>query len=324
MNISISVFAFGLPRTSPFCGIPLKRLFAAGAPAIAPADVALPVKGRPAVSLSETTWLPPPPLPPLRTTPRTIAITAIRTTPPAIASARGEACRARAPPIPFERTGGGAAAAACCLCCLALLPLGMRGKGSRYLGLSGRGKDQESDEKKEGREGECRDREVPERVLDDPVGAAAASGYQAPLVLLDHTALDQHVVDRGAGSDDRKRDQIAGRSIVATRGDQEREDRERVHQDPLEPAELAGDEVRDLRVEETAAGRDGCDDEGTPQLVTPEQVPDRVERPPDADQREHADDDPQSDKHLPSDAEHGEKNHDVLRHPAAGYPAARR
>src|SRR3954468_2916214 len=63
MNISISVFAFGLPRTSPFCGTPLKRLFAAGAPAIAPADVALPVKGRPAVSLSETTWLPTAPAP---------------------------------------------------------------------------------------------------------------------------------------------------------------------------------------------------------------------------------------------------------------------
>src|SRR4051812_34828408 len=219
MNISISVFAFGLPRTSPFCGTPLKRLFAAGAPAIAPADVALPVKGRPAVSLSETTWLPPPPLPPLRTTPRTIAITAIRTTPPAIASARGEACRARAPPIPFERTGGGAAAAACCLCCLALLPLGMRGKGSRYLGLSGRGKDQESDEKKEGGEGECRDREIAETVPGDPVDAATSSGKQTRLRLYDHSALDEHVVDRGAGPDDWEREQVAGRSIVATHGD---------------------------------------------------------------------------------------------------------
>ena len=51
--------------------------------------------------------------------------------------------------------------------------------------------------------------------------------------------------------------------------------------------------MRDLRVEEAAAGRDGRDDEGSPELVAPEQVPDRVERPPDADEREQADDDPE-------------------------------
>ena len=93
-----------------------------------------------------------------------MAITMASAIPPPIASARGDAWRARTPPTPFERTGGGAVAAAACLCCLALLPLGMSGKGSRYLGFPGGGEDQESDEKKEGGEGERRDGEVAERV----------------------------------------------------------------------------------------------------------------------------------------------------------------
>src|SRR5690242_2614827 len=115
-------------------------------------------------------------LPPLSTIPRTIATTTSATTPPAMASARGDAWRARTPPAPFERTGGGVrtAVAAACLCCLALLPLGMRGKGSGRLGLSGGCEDQESDEKEEGCEREGRDREVAERVVGDPVDAAAA------------------------------------------------------------------------------------------------------------------------------------------------------
>src|SRR5215475_12671055 len=124
--------------------MPLKSAFASGAPWSATDDVALPVGGRPCRSDFVTVFEPPPLPPLLRTTPSTIAITASRTTPPAIASARGEAWRARAPPTPFERTGGGATAAAACLCCLALLPLGMGRKGSRNLGLSGRGEDQES------------------------------------------------------------------------------------------------------------------------------------------------------------------------------------
>src|SRR5438874_7094591 len=252
MNISISTGAFGSPSVSPCCGMPLKRSFASGAPGSAFAELWLPVAGRSCMSLELTIPPPPPPpLPPLRTTPSTMAITMTRTTPPAIASARGDAWRARTPPTPFERTGGGVAAAACCLCCLALLPLGMRGKGSRYFGLPGGREDQESDEKEEGREGERRDREIAERVVRDPVGSTSAAGQAALGRLLDDAALDQHVVDRGARPDDRKRDQVAGRSVVATRGDQEREDRERVHQYPLEPAELARDEERDLRVEET-------------------------------------------------------------------------
>ena len=87
------------------------------------------------MSLVETIAPPPLPPPPLRTIASTMAITTTRTTPPAIASARGDAWRAR-PPAPFERTGGGAAARGRLpLLRLALLPLGMRGKGSRYLGL---------------------------------------------------------------------------------------------------------------------------------------------------------------------------------------------
>ena len=72
--------------------------------------------------------------------------------------------------------------------------------------------------------------------------------------------------------------------------------------------------MRDLRVEETAAGRNGSDDEGAPELVPPQQVPDRVERPPDAGEREHADDDAEHDQDLPYDAEDGKDDHDVLRH----------
>src|SRR6266550_7476343 len=150
--------------------MPLKRPFASDAPAKEPAQLWLPVAGRSFKSLELTTPPPPPPLPPLRTTPSTMAITMASAMPPPIASARGDACRARTPPTPFERTGGGAVAAAACLCCLALLPLGMSGKGSRYLGFPGGGEDQESDEKKEGGEGESRDGEVAERVQGDPVG----------------------------------------------------------------------------------------------------------------------------------------------------------
>src|SRR3954469_13250055 len=246
MNISISTGAFGSPTTSPFCGMPLKRPFASDAPCAEPSQLWLPVAGR-SFRSPELTTPPPPPPPLLRTTPSTTAITMASTTPPAIASERGDAWRARTPPTPFERTGGGAVAAAACLCCLALLPLGMGGKGSRYIGFPGGWEVQESEEKKEGGEGECRDREIAERVVRDPVGSAPTGRRKgARLRLLDHAALDQHVVDRGAGTDDRQRDEVARRPVVAAGGDQEREDRERVHQDALEPAELAGDEVRDL------------------------------------------------------------------------------
>ena len=159
----------------------LEEAFASDAPAKEPAQLWLPFAGRSFESLELTTPPPPPPLPPLRTTPSTMAITMARTTPPAMRE-RARRCLARADSAaPFERTGGGAVAAAACLCCLALLPLGMSGKGSRYLGVPGGGEDQESDEKKEGGEGERRDGEVAERVQGDPVGGAAAAGQACTL-----------------------------------------------------------------------------------------------------------------------------------------------
>src|SRR5437588_3583038 len=308
MNISISTGDFGSPSVSPCCGMPLKRLFASGAPGSAFAELWLPVAGRSCMSLELTIPPPPPPpLPLLRTTPSTMAITATRTTPPAIASARGDAWRGRTPPTPFERTGGGVlgAIAASRRCCLALFPLGMRGKGSRrlgFLGLPGAREDQESDEKKEPRQREGRDRDVPELV--DPLDVAAPRlADRARLGLGDHVVLDQEVVDRGAGADDRQRQEVARRAVVAASRDQQREDRERVHEHPLEPAELAGREVRDLREEEAAPGRDRSDDEGSPQLVAPKQVADRVERRPDAEEREQAHEEPQRDENLADDAE---------------------
>src|SRR5690242_8188658 len=196
MNICICTLAFGLPRVRPVCGMPLKRSFASAAPWSALGDVALPVVPSPCMSFAETIPEPPPPPPPLvSATPRTIAITMARTMPPPIASATGDACRVRAPPAPFERTGGGAAAAAR-LCSLALFPLGMGRKGSRFLFrlvLTGRREDQESDEEQEAGEREGGDREIAEAFLGEPVGGAARSGHRARVRLLDHVALDQHV-----------------------------------------------------------------------------------------------------------------------------------
>src|SRR5579884_599024 len=97
--------------------------------------------------------LPPPP----SATPRTIAITATTAMPAPIASARGDAWRGpRTPPTPLERTGGGVrtAVAAARRCSLALLPLGMRWKGSRLFGGPGGRQDQESNEKEEAGQGE--------------------------------------------------------------------------------------------------------------------------------------------------------------------------
>src|SRR5690242_8544167 len=105
--------------------------------------------------------------------------------PPPIASARGDAWRGRTPPTPFERTGGGVrtAAAAAWRCCLALLPLGMRRKGSGCLGFHGFAcgrEDQESDKKEEGGQGERLDLEVAERCVDaregEPVDGASSRG----------------------------------------------------------------------------------------------------------------------------------------------------
>src|ERR1700751_2486806 len=331
MNISISTGAVGLPSTRPVCGMPLKSAFASAAPSSWPDQFALPTFGRPLMSLAETT-LPPPRLPPppllLRTTPSTIAMTATSTTPPTIASARGEAWRARVPPAPFERTGGGAATAASLRCCLALLPLGMSGKGSRLLGCSGGRKDQESDEKQEAGERKRRDRDVAELV--DPLrGTPARRRHDASVRLVDHAVLDQQVVDRDAGADDRQREEVARGPVVPLPGHEQEEDRERVHADPLEPAQLTRREARDRGKEEAAAGRDRGDDEPRPELVAPEPASQRGERGAHADQRQQPDKQEQDDDHLTDDSGPRERLDRVVdrrrdqgdRHPAAGYPA---
>src|SRR6476646_7199568 len=331
MNISISTGAVGLPSTRPVCGMPLKRAFASAAPSSWPDQFALPTFGRPLMSLAETT-LPPPLLPPppllLRTTPSTIATTATRTTPPTIASTRGEAWRARVPPAPFERTGGGAATAASLRCCLALLPLGMSGKGSRLLGGFGGREDQESDEKQKAGERERRDRDVPEFV--DPLRAApACRRCEARGRLLDHLVLDQQVVDRDAGADDRQREEVARGPVVVVPCHQQEEDREWVHADPLEPAELARWEPCDLREEKAAAGRNRGDDECRPELVAPEQPADPADWAADVEEREQPDQDEEGHDHLtdyPEPPEHLDRVVDRgrdqgERRPAAGYPA---
>src|SRR5581483_2025515 len=59
-------------------------------------------------------------------------------------------------------------------------------------------------------------------------------------------------------------------AIVPAQRREEREDRERVHADPLEPAEVAWHEARDLGEEEAAAGPERRDDERGPELVSPQ------------------------------------------------------
>src|SRR5581483_2796587 len=184
------------------------------------------------------------------TTARTIATITITTTPPPIASARGEAWRAPpgSPPPPFERTGGGVLVPACWRCCLARLPLGIGGKRSRLLLRPGGRKDQESDEKEEAGEREGRDGEVAEGHVvgrdGEPVDGAAAGGrLDARRRLGDRVVRDEHVVDRDARTHDGEREEIARRAGVATPGHQQEEKRERVHADPLVPAELARKET---------------------------------------------------------------------------------
>src|SRR5262249_29259436 len=57
-----------------------------------------------------------------------------------------------------------------------------------------------------------------------------------------------------------------------------------------------------------------ADDEGEPELVALHPVPQRPQRPPDAYEREHRDDQQPGRKHLADDAEHGQDDDDVVRH----------
>ena len=119
----------------------------------------------------------------------------------------------------------------------------------------------------------------------------------------DHATLDQHVIDRDARADNRKRQEVAGGPVIAVPRDDQKEDRERVHADPLEPAELAWREARDLREEEAAAGGDRSHDEAAPQLVAPDPPADRVERGANAEEREQPHEQEQTDEHLTRDSE---------------------
>src|SRR5579859_6902082 len=255
--------ALGWPSTNLFCGIPFNSVATAGAPGYAKPPVELPVAGMP---LARLIFAVSPrsfelPLPLLSTMARTI-------TPPAMARVRGDACRAPSPGPPLERTGGGAAA--CRRCCFALFPLGIGGKRSHVVAGPCARKDQESDEKKEGGEGERLDLEVSEVLANEPVQHTAARRRDETARRLgDRLVADEHVVDRDAGAHDRQREQVPRRSVVSPDRHEQEDDRERVHADPLEPAELARDEARNLRVEKAAACGDRGDDERRPELVAP-------------------------------------------------------
>src|SRR5581483_1675983 len=123
---SVSVTgADGQPSVVPFCGMPLNSAATSDDPgsALARLPTAAAFFGRPL-----------PLLPPARTIARTTITATTATTPPPIASARGEAWRALA--LPFDLTGGGGAVRRCCLL---FLPLGTGGKGSWLVSGPGHG-----------------------------------------------------------------------------------------------------------------------------------------------------------------------------------------
>ena len=70
----------------------------------------------------------------------------------------------------------------------------------------------------------------------------------------------------------------------------------------------------DLREEQASSGRDRRDDERAPELVAPERLAQPLERPADAEEREHADHEQDHGEHLADDAEHGEHDDERVRH----------
>jgi hypothetical protein len=122
------------------------------------------------------------------------------------------------------------------------------------------------------------------------------------------------VIDRDAGADDRQRQQVTRGARVVEEGREQRRDRERIHADSLVPTELARDEVRDLREEETAAGGDCRDDERKPQLVAFDAPPQHPQRATDADEGEDPDKQEPGGENLSDDAEHRESDDDVVGH----------
>ena len=69
-------------------------------------------------------------------------------------------------------------------------------------------------------------------------------------------------------------------------------------QTPLVPAQLARDEPGDLGEEQAVAGRDRGHGEREPELVSPDRAAHELERPPDAEDREHCQDEEDGDDRL--------------------------
>ena len=87
---------------------------------------------------------------------------------------------------------------------------------------------------------------------------------------------------------------------------EEQEERQRVHADALEPAQVARDEAGDLGEEEAAAGAERGDDERGPELVAPERGPDGTERCAEPDEGEEADQRERGGDRLSGDGENRE------------------
>ena len=163
-------------RRGPFCGMPLKRLCDLGCARAARLPSSRFRRGQ-AMSLGDD---PEPPLPPplLRTTARTMAIddrrgrrrrrSRVRAATPGARERRRRPSSARAAAPPPPR---------CCLCCLALLPLGIGGKGSRVpRTLRSTARTKNPMRRRKAGEGERRDRDVAEQSLIQLIAAAAGHG----------------------------------------------------------------------------------------------------------------------------------------------------
>jgi hypothetical protein len=120
--------------------------------------------------------------------------------------------------------------------------------------------------------------------------------------------LNEQVVDGDSAADDGQGEEVARDPVVVGERREERRDRERIHADPLVPAQLAGDEVRDLGEEEAPARRDRRDEEREPQLVAGERAPDGTSRA-----RQKSDESEEDDERLAEDAEPGECDSDGVR-----------
>src|SRR4029453_7321553 len=98
---------------------------------------------------------------------------------------------------------------------------------------------------------------------------------------------------------------------------EQRDDREGVDADPLEPEELAGDEPRDLGEEETPARGDGRDEEHEPELVALQRGAHSVAWAAQPEEPREPDEQQQAGQHLPHDPEDREQDDDVMRHRGA-------